>query len=70
VSANIFGAGFPRNFIADFSWGGAGGTMTYQLNKAVQTAKLVYARRGIEFNEMEQAIFEAIFTQTEKWRAS
>jgi UDP-N-acetylglucosamine diphosphorylase/glucosamine-1-phosphate N-acetyltransferase len=70
VSANIFGAGFPRNFIADFSWGGAGGTMTYQLNKAVQTASLVYARRGMEFNEMEQAIFESIFTQTEKWRAS
>ncbi len=64
VSANIFGAGFPRNIINDFSWGGAGGTMTYQLNKAIQTASLVYARRGLDFDATEQAIFEHIFNST------
>jgi UDP-N-acetylglucosamine diphosphorylase/glucosamine-1-phosphate N-acetyltransferase len=68
VSANIFGAGFPRNIIADFSWGGAQGTTTYQLNKAIETAKKVYERRGLQFDEIEQAIFKHIFEQTEKGR--
>ena len=25
VSANIFGSGFPRNFVSSFSWGGHSG---------------------------------------------
>jgi UDP-N-acetylglucosamine diphosphorylase/glucosamine-1-phosphate N-acetyltransferase len=68
VSANIFGAGFPRNIIADFSWGGAQGTTTYQLNKAIETAKKVYERRGLDFNETEQNIFAAIFETTQHLR--
>ncbi|MEY2830516.1 MAG: hypothetical protein RIQ33_2374 [Bacteroidota bacterium] len=68
VSANIFGAGFPRNIIADFSWGGAQGTTTYQLDKAIETAKKVYERRGLNFNEMEQNIFATIFDKTQHLR--
>jgi UDP-N-acetylglucosamine diphosphorylase/glucosamine-1-phosphate N-acetyltransferase len=68
VSANIFGAGFPRNIIADFSWGGAQGTTTYQLNKAIETAKKVYERRGLDFNETEQNIFASIFETTQHLR--
>ena len=33
VSANIFGAGFPRNFVPSFAWGGSAGYSTYQLLK-------------------------------------
>ncbi|MBF4983067.1 glucose-1-phosphate thymidylyltransferase, partial [Nonlabens mediterrranea] len=29
VSANIYGAGYPRNFIPSFNWGGPQGNMTY-----------------------------------------
>jgi hypothetical protein len=68
VSANIFGAGFPRNYIADFSWGGAQGITTYQLNKAIQTAKLVYSRRGLVFDDIEQKIFADIYQQTSIYR--
>ncbi|MEN9523018.1 MAG: hypothetical protein RL065_1395 [Bacteroidota bacterium] len=68
VSANIFGAGFPRNIIADFSWGGAQGVTTYQLNKAIETAKKVYERRGLIFNEIEQNIFAHIFEKTQHLR--
>ena len=68
VSANIFGAGFPRNIINDFSWGGAQGTMTYQLSKAIQTAKVVYERRGFAFDEVEQNIFAHIFETTKAER--
>ena len=42
VSANVFGAGFPRNFIPSFSWGGAHGLDVYTLSKSIATAQRVY----------------------------
>lgn len=68
VSANIYGSNFPRNFVPSFSWGGAAGFTTYQLNKAAETAKLVFERRNLEFDEKEQKILEHIFEITEKYR--
>src|SRR5690606_37642860 len=41
VSANIFGSGFPRNFVPSFSWGGSGGFTTYKTDKAFEVAKVV-----------------------------
>lgn len=63
-SCNIYGAGFPRNFIPSFSWGSANGMMDYQLKKAIDTAKKVFERRGILFNEIEEKIFSQIFENT------
>ena len=68
VSANIFGAGFPRNFIADFSWGGAGGFTTYKPNDAFSTAEKVFERRNKKFNETEKEILMKVFEMTEKHR--
>ena len=68
VSANIFGSGFPRNFVPSFSWGGASGFTTYLTKKAFETAKLVMARRDIVFDETEAAILEHVFEITKKYR--
>lgn len=68
VSANIFGSGFPRNFVPSFSWGGASGFTTYITKKAFETARLVMSRRGVEFDEKEAAILEHVFEETKKWR--
>ena len=68
VSANIFGSGFPRNFIPSFSWGGASGFTTYLTKKAFETAKLVMSRRNIVFDEKEAAILEHVFEVTKKYR--
>jgi UDP-N-acetylglucosamine diphosphorylase/glucosamine-1-phosphate N-acetyltransferase len=68
VSANIFGAGFPRNFVPSFSWGGAAGYSTYITKKAFETARLVMSRRNVEFDEKEAAILEHVFQETKKWR--
>lgn len=68
VSSNIFGAGFPRNFIPDFSWGGSGGITTYKTEKAFEVAEIVMQRRNIEFTEEDKAILEHVFEQTKKWR--
>lgn len=68
VSANIFGSGFPRNFVPSFSWGGASGFTTYLTKKAFETARLVMARRNIVFDEKEAAILEHVFEVTKKYR--
>ncbi|MBX2829172.1 MAG: GlmU family protein [Flavobacteriaceae bacterium] len=68
VSANIYGGGFPRNFIPSFSWGGSSGMTTYKTNKAFETAKVVMKRRGIEFTETDAKILEHIFEETAQWR--
>jgi UDP-N-acetylglucosamine diphosphorylase/glucosamine-1-phosphate N-acetyltransferase len=68
VSTNIFGSGFPRNFVPSFSWGGASGFTTYITKKAFETARIVMARRNVEFDEIEARILENVFELTKKWR--
>ena len=69
VGANIFGAGFPRNFIPDFSWGGAQGYETYTLKKMFETTEKVFERREHRlFDETEQNILKAVFDLTESYR--
>ena len=68
VSTNIFGSGFPRNFVPSFSWGGAAGFSTYITSKAFQTAKIVMARRNVAFSEEDAKILEYVFEETKKFR--
>lgn len=68
VSANVFGSGYPRNFVPSFSWGGASGFTTYQTNKAFEVAKMVMSRREIEFCDMDKSIMNHIFEVTRKFR--
>jgi UDP-N-acetylglucosamine diphosphorylase/glucosamine-1-phosphate N-acetyltransferase len=68
VSTNIFGSGFPRNFVPSFSWGGSAGFTTYLTSKAFQTAKIVMARRNVEFSEQDAKILEHVFEETKKYR--
>ena len=64
VGANIFGAGFPRQFIPSFSWGGAAGFETFRLNKMAEVAERVMGRRGLSYDAVEQGIMENIFRST------
>lgn len=68
VSANIFGSGFPRNFVPSFAWGGASGFETFALKKAYEVAERVYERRGIEFGQAEQDVLQRVFEDTAKYR--
>lgn len=68
VSANIFGSGFPRNFIPSFAWGGANGFSEYKTREAFETARLVFERRGMVFDEIEQQILSHVFDQTVEFR--
>ncbi|MHB0756698.1 GlmU family protein [Polaribacter sp. M15] len=68
VSANIFGSGFPRNFIPSFSWGGASGFTEYKTNKVFEVANVVMQRRNIVFDEVEQRILQHVFEETTQYR--
>ncbi|MFK7832521.1 MAG: GlmU family protein [Winogradskyella sp.] len=68
VSANIFGSGFPRNFVPSFSWGGSKGFVTYKTAKAFEVAEVVMARRKLAFTENDKTILEHIFEETKQFR--
>ncbi|WP_041779179.1 GlmU family protein [Belliella baltica] len=68
VGANVFGDGYPRNFIPSFSWGGAAGFSTFQVNKFEEVAKAVMKRRGLEYDEVEKEIIQKVFELTKHYR--
>jgi UDP-N-acetylglucosamine diphosphorylase/glucosamine-1-phosphate N-acetyltransferase len=70
VSANIFGAGFPRNYIPSFTWGGPSGMTEYRFEKAMETAERVMSRRNIELDDIERGILQHIFDETSAFRKS
>lgn len=64
VSANIFGEGFPPNFIPSFTWGGKTGLAEYQFDKATETAERMMARRNVLFDDTERRLLQHIFNET------
>lgn len=70
VFANIFGSGFPRNFVPSFSWGGHSGFSSYLPKKAFEVAEIVMKRRGVVFTDKDAAILTEVFEQSKSYRAS
>lgn len=62
ISANIFGSGFPRNFIPSFAWGGAAGLEVYSLRMAFDTASAAMERRGLQLSQIDRDILEHVFS--------
>ena len=61
VFANIFGSGFPRNFIPSFSWGGVSGFTDYKIDKALNVAGRVMERRNVKLAEEDIEILTYIY---------
>jgi len=68
VSANIFGDGFPRNFIPSFAWGGASGFTTFQLDKALEAATRAMGRRSVSLGATDRSILEEVFNLESEFR--
>ena len=64
VSCNVYGGEFPPAYIPSFSWGGAAGLKTYALDKALDTARRMKSRRGLEILPAEEAVLRHIFEET------
>ena len=70
VHANIATRNFPAKFIPSFSWLVGKASSNYELQKAVETATRVFARRGIELSKADHSIFEHVFRLTKDHRKS
>jgi UDP-N-acetylglucosamine diphosphorylase/glucosamine-1-phosphate N-acetyltransferase len=68
VSANLFGSGFPRNFTPSFSWGGAAGYETFQMNKVSEVVTAVMKRKNLVFDAVDQKILDHVFEETKQYR--
>jgi hypothetical protein len=63
VSANIFGAGFPDKYIPSFFWGGSDESEMFIIDKAIELATKVMARRNIVFTENDKNVLIHLYLQ-------
>ena len=68
VGVNIHGTGFPRNFVASFSEGGASGFSDVPLTKFFDIAARVMARRGKELTDVDRRIFKEIYDYADRYK--
>ena len=68
VSVNVFGSGFPRNFIPSFTWGGSSGSSIFKLPKAFEVAEMVLFRRKCNFDQIEKDILMHVYDMTKRYR--
>lgn len=61
VCANIFGPGFPSTYVPSYTWGGITDSETFRLDKAIEIATRVYARRGMELTPIDVAILTQVY---------
>ncbi len=61
VGCSIFGGGFPNTFLPSFTWGGVGESTVYQLDKSLETMRVVMSRRQVELTDADVAIITHIF---------
>ena len=70
VCSNIFGSGFPRNFIPSFSWGGNKGFAEYNIDKVFEVNSKVMKRKKCIFSEKDKAILTHLNTITSAYRSN
>ena len=58
---NVFDGGFPPKFIPSFSWGDKESFETYKFDKAIEVAKVVMDRRGVDLDEKTIEIYRSLF---------
>ena len=67
VSCNLYGGGFQKRYIPSFSWGSPeGGLEPYRIDKAIEVAERVMARRNIELMESEREVLQRIFRERQE----
>jgi len=70
ISSNLYGTGYPGNFIPSFTWGGASGLETYRVDKAIETIRMGMSLHQKEFGDMDLKIIERLFMLTGRYRKS
>ncbi|MFH1501939.1 MAG: putative sugar nucleotidyl transferase [Candidatus Eisenbacteria bacterium] len=58
---NVFPGQFPPKSIPSFSWGTSGGFVRYDRERAIDTARRVMARRGVELSRAREALIRSVY---------
>ncbi len=61
VNASIYGTKYSPKFIRSFSWGDIEKLETFRLDKALEVAEKVMARRAIPLTETDRALLKAVY---------
>ncbi len=70
VACNVYGAGYQKNFLPSFTWGGPDTTYkTHRIDKVIETSNLVMHRRGLGLSEDDQKILKHIFDISSEYRS-
>jgi UDP-N-acetylglucosamine diphosphorylase/glucosamine-1-phosphate N-acetyltransferase len=64
VGCNVYGGGFPPKYIPSFCWGGSEELVTYELDKCLEVARKVMARRKVQMSPAEERLFRTVFEMT------
>lgn len=67
VACNVYGAGFPPKFIPSFSWGHTN-MVEHNLEKAIETARIVMRRRKVEMTKEYENLLRKVFELTAEER--
>ena len=62
--SNVFGAGYPDKFISSFTWGGIESMETYEIDKALEVARRVMARRKLALSTAQEKMLRQVFEMT------
>ena len=68
IGVNIFGTGFPRQFIASFTKGNPAGYSDVTLEEFFGTASRMMARRHKELSDADKRIFDAIRNYSDNFK--
>lgn len=68
VMCNVFGYGFPPKFIPSFTWGCINEMTTFDIDKSIEIARIVTARRNIEFTESDEKLLRQVFELSKEER--
>ena len=65
---NLYGGGVAPRYIPSFSWGTKDKLVEYKLDKAIEVAKIVMARRGMGLTDEYKALIRKVFEATQIYR--
>ncbi|MCU4163193.1 putative sugar nucleotidyl transferase [Carboxylicivirga caseinilyticus] len=70
VGSNLFGSGFPRNFVPSFVIGGPQGYRINGLKAVENVATIAMGRRNVSFTDTDRSILKTVFNDTIKFRSA
>jgi len=68
ASCNIYGANLPPKFVPGFSWGDGKSFSVYDIEKSLETARRVFARRNIRMTDAYERLYRHVYSATGRSR--